>query len=538
MSTTRLGWVLFAGFLTCIALGLPPASRGAPENLSNGNFTVGQWGMYEIALHGPAGGNPFDDVSLSATFTSGARTIDANGFYDGDGTYRIRFMPMTQGFWSYETHSNIPDLAGKTGHFSCGPPDPANHGPVGVANHFHFAYADGTPYLECGTTAYDWTSQPTTRESQTLQTLRNSPFNKVRMCVFPSEFKPDNIPARWPFEPADPKSDYSQFNTEKKQWNFAHINPAYFQNFERQVQSLADEGIEADVILFHPYAKTLGFATMPADADDRYLHYVVARLAAYHNVWWSAANEYDHLHAKTTADWDRFFQIIVKDDPYGHLRSIQQDRIVFNKPWMTHASIQGTPRQSAAKDRQLYDMPIVFDEIKYEGDIPPAWGHLPAEDMVDRFWTATVLGVYAGHGETFMKNGWTGVGGVLIGKSPARLAFYRQIMQTSPPDGIEPIDQSDEATVGGKIGAFYFVYFGRHQPPKNWVLKLPERGLTSGTQFHVDVIDTWNMTTTPVNQVFTMSSLMGNDLTAGNNGIVSMPNQPGILLRVTKISSK
>jgi Domain of unknown function (DUF5060)/Protein of unknown function (DUF4038) len=390
----RLGWVLFTGFLTCVALGLPSTSQGAPENSSNGNFTVGQWGMYEIALHGPAGGNPFDDVSLSASFTSGSRTIDANGFYDGDGTYRIRFMPMTQGFWSYETHSNVPDLAGKTGHFSCGAPDPANHGPVGVANHFHFAYADGTPYFECGTTAYDWTSQPATRESQTLQTLRNSPFNKVRMCVFPSEYKADNIPARWPFEPADPKSDYTKFTTEKKQWNFSRINPAYFQNFERQVQSLADEGIEADVILFHPYAKTLGFATMPAEADDRYLHYVIARLAAYHNVWWSAANEYDHLHAKTTADWDRFFQIIVKDDPYGHLRSIQQDRIVYNKPWMTHASIQGTPGQSAAKDRQLYDMPIVFDEIKYEGDIPPAWGHLPAEDMVDRFWTATLLGVY------------------------------------------------------------------------------------------------------------------------------------------------
>jgi hypothetical protein len=292
------------------------------------------------------------------------------------------------------------------------------------------------------------------------------------------------------------------------------------------------------VILFHPYAKTLGFATMPAEADDRYLHYVVARLAAYHNVWWSAANEYDHLRAKTTADWDRFFQIIVKDDPYGHLRSIQQDRIVYNKPWMTHSSIQGTPQQSASKDRLLYNMPVVFDEIKYEGDLPVGWGHLPAEDMVDRFWTSTVLGIYAGHGETFMKNGWSGVGGILIGKSPERLAFYRQIMQTSPPEGIEPIDQTDEATIGGKTGEFYFIYFGRRQPPKNWILKLSAKGLAPGTQMHVDAIDTWNMTTTPVDQVFTMIGPKDNYLTAENNAMVPMPNLPGILLRVTKLSAK
>ena len=30
-----------------------------------------------------------------------------------------------------------------------------------------------------------------------------------------------------------------------------------------------------------------------AAVDDRYLRYVVARLAAYRNVWWSLANEYD-----------------------------------------------------------------------------------------------------------------------------------------------------------------------------------------------------------------------------------------------------
>jgi hypothetical protein len=194
--------------------------------------------------------------------------------------------------------------------------------------------------------------------------------------------------------------------------------------------------------------------------------------------------------------------------------------------------------------------------------------------MTDRFWAATVLGTYAGHGETFMTNGWSGVGGILIGKSPPRLAFYRQIMQTSPPEGIEPlaagslsatsrpsssnqspgsplpgdspqkvahdqsITQDFEPAIGGKPGEFYFVYFGRHTPPKTYALKLPAKDLAPGTQMHVDVIDTWNMTTTPIDQIFTMTTQTDDYLVADNNAIIPIPNQPGMLLRVMKIQSK
>ena len=52
-----------------------------------------QWGQHEIVLKGPADGNPFLDVELSATFTQGDRSLKVAGFYDGNGTYRIRFMP-------------------------------------------------------------------------------------------------------------------------------------------------------------------------------------------------------------------------------------------------------------------------------------------------------------------------------------------------------------------------------------------------------------------------------------------------------------
>src|SRR5215472_11817950 len=141
----RSSWVIL-GLVLWVA---PCPARGSEAVAESGaaiHGTVGQWGKYEITLHGPAAGNPFVDVTLSAQFTCESKTITANGFYDGDGIYRIRFMPMMRGEWSYQTHSNLAKLDGKTGEFTCGPPPPGNHGPVGVVNHFHFAYADGSPY--------------------------------------------------------------------------------------------------------------------------------------------------------------------------------------------------------------------------------------------------------------------------------------------------------------------------------------------------------------------------------------------------------
>ena len=116
---------------------------------------VEQWGMFEIALSGPSAGNPYKEVALTAVFTMDHRNVRVTGFYDGDGTYRVRFMPDAPGRWSYVTESSARELAARAGDFLCTPPTtPGNHGPVGTAHQFHFQYADGTPYFPFGTTTY------------------------------------------------------------------------------------------------------------------------------------------------------------------------------------------------------------------------------------------------------------------------------------------------------------------------------------------------------------------------------------------------
>ena len=150
------------------------------------------------------------------------------------------------------------------------------------------------------------------------------------------------------------------------------------------------------------------------------------------------------------------------------------------------------------------------------------WGNLSAEEMVHRFWECIVAGTYPGHGECLLDPSdvlWWSKGGVLRGQSPARIAFLRDILATAPAEGIEPIDKWQVPNVGGKPGEYYLVYFGA-KSPKKWKFQLPRHKrddpneLAGGMRFHVDVLDTWNMTITPVDTVF-------HDPPAGGKGLLA-----------------
>jgi len=447
---------------------------------------VERWGMFEVSLDGPKEGNPFLDVQLSARFRYGNRVVEAEGFYDGHGIYRIRCMPDTTGAWSYTTQSNCRELDGVTGEFSCIEPSAGNHGPVRVRNTYHFAYADGTPYFPVGTTCYAWIHQGQELEEKTLATLKGSPFNKLRMCIFPKHYAyNENEPIYHPFE-----------RNGEGGWEFSRFSPEFFGHLEQRVKDLLALGIEADLILFHPYDRW-GYASMHAETDGRYLRYVVARLAAFRNVWWSMANEYDLMKEKRMADWDRFFRIVQECDPYQHLRSIHNCRTFYDhgKPWVTHQSIQSPDLGRTDQWRDDYRKPVVVDECRYEGNIQQRWGNITAQEMVRRFWEGTARGGYVGHGETYLHPEdilWWSKGGMLHGQSPARIAFLRAILEAGPAEGLDPIYSvcAGGFPCAGREGEYTLCYFGVHQPAE-MTFDLP-----TGKRYRVDVIDTWEMTIT------------------------------------------
>lgn len=520
----RRFWTVIIGLMfMCAARADEPTS--APVG-------VQQWDVYEVSLKGPSEGNPFEDVKFSARFTSGNTNIDVPGFYDGDSIYRVRFMPRALGAWTYQTQSNRPELTGTAGEFICVQPDKTNHGPVRVRNTYHFAYEDGTPFKPITTTSYGWVFQNDELEEQTLATLKESPFNKLRMCVQPIPYRAAKEPLKlFPFaKSTDGKPDFS------------HFDPRYFQHLERRIAQLRDMNIEADVILFNPYNNALAFNTMSAADDDRYVRYTVARLAAYRNIWWSMANEFDLIRSRTTSDFDRLGKLVQHEDPYDHLRSIHFSKNIFEPaaPWVTHISVQNGNAVADFGRASLYRdacaKPVVYDEVCYEGDLDKRWGQLSGEEMTMRFWLATIGGTYCGHGEVHMDNSvpsWTALGVNLLGKSPPRIAFLKKIIDDSLPEGIEPLDRYFEDNIAGKPGEYYLIYFGKREPTE-WRFELYKDHLEDGMKFHADVLDTWSMTIAPIDKPFILKRHDAYTFRDENDAKIALPGKPYVALRIAR----
>lgn len=498
---------------------------------------IEKWDFYEISLSGPITGNPFIGVELSAVFENGDRTYEPEGFYDCNGIYKIRFMPDNEGIWTYKTKSNYDALDGKKGQFECIAPAQENHGPVRVRNQYHFAYEDGTPFFPFGTTIYEWPVQSPSSRQQTIKSLKNSPFNKARFLAVP--------PWRQEYVEGPSTLDCFPFEgTSKENWDFSRFNPVYFQRLEQCVLQLRDLGIEADMILFRPYDNNRwGFDRMDPETNDRFVRYIVARFAAFRNIWWSLANEHSFMRHLTDADWDRFFHIIQAKDPYRHLRSVHNaDRIYNNnQPWVTHVSFHYymAVRSFGISPmlRDIYRKPVIHDEINYEGDIDRRWGQLTGQEMVYRFWVAYIGGAYATHGETSKGqpygDGWISTGGKLVRQSPTRIAFLRKIVEDGPQDGLNPIDQAFLPNAAGKYGEYYLYYFGKEEP-REWEFRLPDEGLKDGMQFKVDLIDTWNMTINPVEKIFEVKELDGYSYIDKTNSKIELPGKPYMALRIRR----
>jgi hypothetical protein len=166
-----------------------------------------------------------------------------------------------------------------------------------------------------------------------------------------------------------------------------------------------------------------------------------------------------------------------------------------SRPWVTHASMQRVDVYRTAEEtnawRERWGKPVVIDECAYEGDIDQGWGNITAEEMVRRFWEGAVRGGYVGHGETYHADDevlWWSKGGVLKGESPPRIAFLRTILDEVPGSGLEPLPSEWDLPSAGIPGEHHLAYFGFMRP------RFRTFAMPAGTAYHVDVIDTWNMT--------------------------------------------
>src|SRR5689334_1672825 len=86
-----------------------------------------QWGMVEITLRGGGADVPIHN-DLAFTFQHGAIEKTVPAFWDGEDIFRVRFMPETQGVWTWRVEAGWPWR--ESGAIQVGPPSHVNHGPV------------------------------------------------------------------------------------------------------------------------------------------------------------------------------------------------------------------------------------------------------------------------------------------------------------------------------------------------------------------------------------------------------------------------
>jgi len=512
------------------SLALAAAASPAAADLVGAPTRVARWDVGEITLSSDlVHANPVHDVTLSAEFRSpSGKMFRPEGFFDGGHVWKIRIMPGEEGRWTFRTVSNDAELSGKSGSFTVSTPRDGDHGPVRVAGIYHFAHADGTPYFLLGTTQYGGLIGGAQERSRMLGRLQHTAFNKARFMLLGGNFFGGGDTPK-PFEAgSDGRMDLSR------------PNPAYFREVEKGLRGLQAQNVQADLILFIPYAEALGpgnISDMGPEADEAYLRYAVARLAAFGNVWWTIANEFDLF--KVQKDWNRLGELVSHADPYGHLLSIHHSVLGYydnRQPWITHINIQDVTMQRLAKgprdlgmlerDARGIGKPVVVDEYGYEGNNGLTWGSFSGREIVDMHWSIAMTGGYGAHGESFFgSNEATD----FVGESPPRLAFLKDVLSTAPFQQLTPA--GDVVSYAGSLfapsalarpGSYYLIYFpaprelpdwntgffGPATPSKPLPLTQPYGDLKAsravvtikvepGT-YRVDLIDPWQMRITTI----------------------------------------
>jgi hypothetical protein len=408
---------------------------------------IERWGIYELSLAADTGGmeNPFA-MSAKAVITGPDGTHRVDGFYSGANVFKVRYMPQAEGEYIVSVKSDIPALNGIRDAFVTSPASGDNHGPACICGTC-FRYADGNPLFITGTTAYVWHHRPNDIRTQSLSCFSKYGFNKIRMLFFPKHYTGGHGAIDVSYEPP-----CYPFEGKSGAFDFKRPNPAYYDEFENRLLELQARNIFADVILFHPY--DFGHWAVDSGMDEDgalfYLKYIIARIACFRNVWWSLANEYDikmldtkHMVVGYDArDWDVIGEFVKARDPSGHpisCHNIPFGRIYPDRPWMTHVSYQHPDTYTLMGELlAAYKKPVIDDEYQYEGNTPDDWGNTSGEMELERHWRSVMAGGYATHGEAFIRGNnrdifWA-YGGDMIGESPRRIAFLREIIGTVPLD--------------------------------------------------------------------------------------------------------
>lgn len=354
-------------------------------------MTVELYGIYEKELRLEAVGNPFD-LPVRGVFTRDGQRLAVDGFYDGGGAWRLRFMPTAVGRWQVRVF--VGDRPAGSDAFDCAPSDLPGPLRADPQHPYHFRHEDGSRLYVMGNTAYNAVCACRNARSSFLRFLDyyvERRFNWFRFFLQQTTW-PTTGGVVWPWGGTPAEPDFATFDLET------------FRCAEAVVRELAARRAIASVILLHPHDEALqrsGADRVPVCA--RYVRYAVARLGAHWNVVWNLANEWQLGSLFTYDEMDELGRILHAIDPHQRLTSCHHyGRFEFHEAeWTDMSSIQerGTPFEinRCILQNRLFGKPVLNEEYGYEGD-----NHCPPNDPENvrrDHWAIALAGGYGTYGD-------------------------------------------------------------------------------------------------------------------------------------------
>ncbi len=289
---------------------------------------VPQWQPHDFSFAAKVDApNPFM-VALSATATGpDGKTLTLPGFFDGDGTWKVRISPTAEGEWSLVTKSDIKELDGQTATFTCVKnTNPNVHGllRVGQTHPHHFIFEDGTRFFLQGY-EYDWlwaldTDKPgLPTVKKTLDLIAKHGFNYViinsyahdtKWCAGNTAADDYGPPPMYAWEGNNESPDHSRMNL------------AFWKHYDQVIAALNERGIQAHMLM-KVYNKQVNWPERRSDEEKLFLTWLVARYAAFPNIVWDFSKEaHNEKDVAYKQDWLKHLRDL---DPYGHLTTVHDD---------------------------------------------------------------------------------------------------------------------------------------------------------------------------------------------------------------------
>jgi len=349
--------------------------------------------------------NPFlVPFSASARGPSGLE-LGLPGFFDGNGTWKIRFSPPAIGEWTLTTSSTDEALNARTVRIRCATnEDPNVHGGLLVdpEHPYHFVHEDGTRHFLSGYEC-DWLwALPQEKLVPFLDRLKAHGFNHILLNAYahdchwrkgatgPDDYGPPDL---YPWGGDNNRPDFSRLNLE------------YWRHYDGVIEALCERGITAHIMI-KVYNKMVRWPDRYSPEEEMYFRWLIARYSAFPNVIWDFSKE---TYNEKNVDYKiSRFRLIRRLDPYGRLVTCHDDHDHYDKgTYDAYLDFESDQQHShwhevILKHRARRACPAVNVEYGYEhgpgGSQDKTYGVVQApEEVLRRAWLVYMAGGYGAY---------------------------------------------------------------------------------------------------------------------------------------------